>query len=259
MTISETDPVGPKKQSAKGFWSEMLQTMAVALVIAMVFRSLFYVPFHIPSGSMRMTLLEGDYIFVNKMAYGYSRYSFPFGARIPYFSGRILAGEPERGDVIVFRKPNDPTTDYIKRLIGLPGDKVQVNGGVVYINDRAVPRYKAEEAVSVDNMGVHRRIPQYVEELPNGRMYQVLDDTQLGEVDFTEPYRVPEGHYFFMGDNRDHSADSRYLNDVGFVPFENLIGRAEIIFFSTDGSAHIWEIWKWASTLRIDRFFRSIP
>jgi len=234
-------------------WGETVKTIVYALLIAVVIRSLFFQPFNIPSGSMENTLLVGDYLFVEKYAYGYSRYSFPFGlAPIP---GRIFGREPTRGDVIVFKFPHDNSTDYIKRLIGLPGDHIQMINGQLYIDDHAVPKVRVADYV--ENLdGYQNHVPRYRETLPNGKSYYVLDRLSDGPEDNTDVYVVPPGHYFMMGDNRDNSADSRTA--VGYVPAENLVGKAEILFFSTDGSAHIWEFWKWPAAIRYSRIFTII-
>jgi len=234
-----------KKES----WLEVVKTIVYALLIAGVIRSFLFQPFNIPSGSMEGTLLIGDYLFVSKSTYGFSRYSFPFGL-IP-FSGRFaVMSEPQRGDIVVFKFPPDNSTDYIKRLIGLPGDRIQMKDGVLYINDMAVPKVKVEDYID-RSTGEPRNVPRYRETLPNGVSYDVLDRDAEGNLDNTQVFVVPEGHYFMMGDNRDNSADSRV--DVGYVPFENFVGKAQIIFFSTDGSARIWEVWKWPLAIRYDR------
>lgn len=214
---------------------ETVRTIGVAVLLAMIFRSFLFEPFHIPSGSMKGNLLIGDYLFVSKFEYGYSRFSFPYGSWLPSF-GRIMGeNEPERGDVVVFRKPTDVSTDYIKRVIGLPGDRIQMRDGVLYINGAAVPKLPADEFLEYDERAQSvRRTPQFQETLPEGKTYYVLDDDPFGAVDSTRVYTVPEGHYFMMGDNRDNSVDSRYTDQVGFVPKENLVGKAEIIVFSLD-------------------------
>jgi signal peptidase I len=235
-----------KKQES---WLEVAKTIIYALLIAGVIRSFLFQPFNIPSGSMEDTLLIGDYLFVSKAAYGYSRYSFPFGL-VP-FNGRFLASPPKRGDVVVFKFPGDNSTDYIKRLIGLPGDRIQMKDGVLYINDKAGPKVKVDDAMVADQGGTPRPVPKYRETLPNGVSYYVLDLQPDGDLDNTQVFVVPEGHYFMMGDNRDNSSDSRA--SVGYVPFENFVGKAEIIFFSKDDNARIWEIWKLPAAIRYDR------
>lgn len=237
-----------------GIW-ETAKTTLIAVAIALMVRTVAYEPFNIPSGSMMPTLLIGDYLFVSKMSYGYSRHSLPFS--LPLIPNRILFTEPERGDVAVFKLPTDNSTDYIKRIVGLPGDEIQVKGGILYINKKAVKRKRDGEFVSYDSWsGRFKRIPRYIETLPNGRQYYILEATDQGFADNTKIYIVPEGHYFGMGDNRDHSKDSRFLSDVGFIPRENLVGRAEIKFFSVEGSA--WKFWLWGSALRTERFFEKI-
>lgn len=237
---------------------DTLRTLVYAITLALVFRSLLFEPFHIPSGSMRPTLLEGDYIFVSKYSYGYGRYSFPFGTLMDW-DGRIWESKPERGDVAVFRLPTDPSIDYIKRVIGLPGDRIRVNDGRVYVNDSQIEREQEEDWAFREN-GVEKRVLRYREKLEGGKSYITLDESAFGEVDFTEEYVVPEGHYFMMGDNRDNSIDSRYSDRVGFVPAENLIGRAEMILFSLHRTADVefWEFWKYPQMFRDGRFFAGI-
>jgi signal peptidase I len=237
---------------------EIAQIVVIALVIALIFRSLIFQPFHIPSGSMKSTLLKGDYLFVSKYAYGYSNKSFPFGVKM--FDGRIFNKVPERGDVIVFKMTRDGETDYIKRLIGLPGDKIQMRNGVLSINDKIVPKVFDSEVLYTDGLtGDQFMVDQFTETLPNGVSHKTLDFTPHGRNDTTSIYRVPERHYFFMGDNRDNSQDSRVIGGgVGFVPEENLVGRAEVIFLSVDGTARIWQIWRWPTAIRYSRFFKRI-
>jgi len=241
----------PKKQ--EGFL-ETVKTVVYAILIALVIRSLAFEPFNIPSGSMVPTLLEGDYLFVSKYSYGYSRHSFPLS--LMPISGRIFASVPERGDVIVFKLPRDNKTDYIKRLIGLPGDTIQVKDGRLFINGELVARERVDDFVYTDRFGSVRRVTQYREMLPGGKTHFILEEGDGRTYDNTREFTVPPGHYFMMGDNRDNSLDSRA--DVGFVPDENLVGRAEILFFSTDGSAAIWEIWAWPFAIRFSRFFNLI-
>ncbi|MGL4395416.1 MAG: signal peptidase I [Hyphomicrobium sp.] len=231
-----------------------------ALAIAMFVRVFFYQPFNIPSGSMKETLLIGDYLFVSKLSYGYSKYSFPL--TLPLFEGRLFAEEPERGDVAVFKLPRDNSTDYIKRVIGLPGDEIQVQGGVLYINGAAIPKTRIGEFVTREGGGGPRPIPMFEETLPNGVKYRVLDSEKNGSFDNVGPYKVPAGHYFMMGDNRDNSTDSRALAHVGYVPFENFIGRAEVIFFSApfdEPDAMRWYApWSWPFEIRWSRFFNLV-
>lgn len=242
------------KKSDGGFW-ETIRTVIYAVLIALVVRTLFFEPFNIPSGSMMPTLLEGDYLFVSKYSYGYSYHTLAFG--VPLFDGRILGGEPEQGDVVVFRLPRDPSTDYIKRIIGMPGDTVQVRDGRLYLNGEIVEREPIEPFVVRDRFGNVRRIAQYIETLPNGRQHRILELSDTGFLDNTDEYVVPEGNYFAMGDNRDSSQDSRVLSQVGYIPAENLVGRAEVLWFSLE-NARFWEVWKWPTHLRFDRMFDGV-
>lgn len=235
---------------------EIFRTVVYAILIATVVRSLAYEPFNIPSGSMIPTLLVGDYLFVSKFSYGYSRYSMPFG--LGFFDGRVWFDEPERGDVAVFKLPIDNETDYIKRIVGLPGDRIQVVEGLLYVNGEVVKRERLEDFVNKKPNGDLQRIHRYRETLPNGVSYEVLDAERLGSYDNTDLYIVPDRHYFLMGDNRDNSSDSRVLTHVGYVPVENLVGRAEVIFFSTKGTAHFWEFWRWPTAIRFGRLGNSL-
>jgi signal peptidase I len=251
MSVAERS-AGDKKAKQGGI-GETIKVVVQALLIALVFRTFLYHPFNIPSGSMEPTLLVGDYLFVSKFAYGYSRYSFPVD--LSFIHGRVWAGEPKPGDIVVFRPPREPDTDYIKRVVGLPGDRIQVQKGVLYINGAAVQREPAGEMLADGRFGSPTAIKQYRETLPNGVSYLTLDMTENGAGDNTRVYEVPPGHYFLMGDNRDNSQDSRFLEGtVGYVPAENLVGRAEIIFFSV-GGAPAWAFWTWPQTLRLDRVF----
>ena len=237
----------------RGQLAEGIRTVAIAVGIAVVFRSFLFEPFSIPSGSMIPTLRVGDYLFVSKYSYGYSRFSFPFGV-VP-IPGRLLGGEPERGDVIVFRKPGEENVDYIKRLVGLPGDRVQMVRGILHINGEAAERSLV--GVGEENNGAFRaEVTVYDETLPGGYRHRIQEFSDEDRMDNTRPRTVPEGHYFFMGDNRDNSRDSR--SEIGFVPLENLVGRAEMLFFSHNGTAAFWEVWKWPFAIRFDRIGMSI-
>lgn len=244
------------KEKTKGGVGETIRTIVYAVLIAGVIRTLAFEPFNIPSESMLPTLLVGDYLFVSKYSYGYSRHSLPWSP--PLFSGRVAESSPERGDVAVFKLPRDNSTDYIKRIIGLPGDRIQMKGGRLHVNGKLVERERVDDFAYKDGFGNLYFVPQYREQLPNGASYRTLDLLQNGDHDDTEEYLVPLGHYFALGDNRDNSLDSRVESAVGLVPAENLVGRAEVLFFSTDGSARIWEFWRWPFTVRYRRLFLGL-
>lgn len=243
-----------KSSKSSGF-KETVTTIIYAILIAVTIRTVAYEPFNIPSSSMVPTLLIGDYLFVSKYSYGYSRHSLPLS--LPLIPGRIFVTQPERGDVAVFKLPTDNSTDYIKRIIGLPGDDIQVKGGILHINGEPVKRERVGDYVDYTPSGNVRRIPRYIETLPNGKSHYIIEESgDNGGADNTPVYHVPEGHYFAMGDNRDNSQDSRFLREVGYVPLENLVGRAEFLFFSIDGPA--WKFWTWPSAIRFDRMFEGI-
>ncbi|QPC87272.1 signal peptidase I [Mesorhizobium sp. NBSH29] len=250
--------VADKTEKKSGGLGETVSVIVQALLLALVIRTLLFQPFSIPSGSMRPTLLEGDYLFVTKWAYGYSRYSMPLSP--PLFAGRIWGSPPERGDVAVFKFPPNPSLDYIKRVIGLPGDRIQMREGLLYINGEPIQREKVGEIDNPDVTEVNRPVDVYRETLPNGVSYQTLDLTQNGFADNTQEFVVPAGNYFMMGDNRDNSTDSRFAppSGVGFVPEENLVGRANIIFFSISDGASPLEFWRWPSSVRLMRFFNPV-
>ena len=246
-------------------WSETARIIIHALLIAFVVRVFLFQPFNIPSGSMKSTLLVGDFLFVSKLSYGYSTYTFPETIDIPLirvsiplrpkhmFSGRFFATEPKRGDVAVFKLPRDNSTDFIKRVIGLPGDEIETRHGVLFINGKEVPKKPLAPFVAVDEDGVTRSSPRFEETLPNGVKYTVLDTIDEGPGDNKGPYKVPAGNYFMMGDNRDNSTDSRFIQ-VGFVPFENFVGRADLIFFSAaidePGNCRAFLPWTWPGCVR---------
>ena len=234
---------------------ENVKTIVYAVLIALAIRTVAFEPFNIPSGSMIPTLLVGDYLFVAKYSYGYSRFSLPLSP--PLFSGRIFGSVPTRGDVAVFKLPRDTSVDYIKRIIGLPGDRIQMKEGQLYINGERVERQPVGPFIA-DESGQRVELKEYIETLPNGVRHPILKASDNEQFDNTQEFHVPEGHVFAMGDNRDNSLDSRVLNAVGYVPIENLVGKAQMIFFSFDATAHGWEFWEWPFEIRWSRLFRGV-
>ena len=235
---------------------ENIKTIIYALIIAVIIRSLFIQPFYIPSSSMELNLLVGDRLFVTKYSYGYSKHSFPFSP--PIFKNRILDKLPERGDIIVFKTPADNRTDYIKRLIGLPGDTIQFIDGDLYLNNNQVLKSLLNDNENIFCGNQLINVSTFEEKLPNGKSYIA---SYRNDVSFqnSDKYVVPDNHYFFLGDNRDCSKDSRYLSSVGYVHKDNLVGKAQFIFFSSDRSiGSIFSFWKWNKSIRFDRFFQKI-
>jgi signal peptidase I len=262
-TVKSAEAAVTPVKKEEGWW-ETVKVIIEALLIALVVRTVLFQPFNIPSGSLIPTLLVGDYLFVSKYAYGYSHFSLPSFLDLDpeAMPGRIFASQPKRGDVIVFKLPSDGTTDYIKRLIGLPGDKIQVVHGRLIINGQMVPRKQIQPFLTVNHFGKPEEAPQYLETLPGGVTHRIIQiDGNDGTFDNTKVYDVPPGHYFMMGDNRDNSSDSRLAGDqggVGYVPFVNLIGRAEVIFFSIEEGTPAWEVWRWPWDVRWDRIFQRV-
>ncbi|UDL95405.1 signal peptidase I [Lichenihabitans sp. PAMC28606] len=260
MSLKDGKVVTTSKKSQEGGFGEVLKVVVQALLIALVVRTFLFQPFNIPSGSLIPTLDIGDYLFVSKYSYGYSRYSFPFSPDV--FSGRILASTPKRGDVAVFKFPKDTSKDYIKRVIGLPGDKIQLVESRLIINGQMVAREPTTKVMTRDQFGHDVEVPTYLETLPGGVTHQIIQiNGDNGFYSNTPVYTVPPGNYFMMGDNRDNSTDSRVSPDqdgVGYVPFENFVGRAELIFFSIDDTAPVWEFWRWPTSIRWDRLLKPV-
>ena len=233
-----------------------IKTIFYALVIALIIRSFLFQPFYIPSSSMEPNLLIGDRLFVSKYSYGYSRHSLPFSPKI--YNKRIFAKLPERGDVIVFKTPADNRTDYIKRLIGLPGDTIQIIDKNLYLNDVKIIKKRINNSIAINCGNEFINTDFFEEKLENEKKYITVyrnDGTMIN----TDKFTVPENHYFFMGDNRDCSKDSRFLSSVGYVNFNNLVGKAELIFFSNDTKqGSFLKFWKWHQSLRFERFFKKI-
>ena len=240
----------------KNFFKENLKTIFYALFIAIIIRSLFLQPFYIPSSSMEPSLLIGDRLFVTKYSYGYSKHSFPFSP--PIFKGRFFSNTPMTGDVVVFKTPSDNRTDYIKRLIGLPGDKIQFIEGDLYINNNQILKSRISKSDIIYCGKQTINVNTFEEKLPNGKIHNTVYLKNFSYQN-SDIFTVPEKHYFFLGDNRDCSKDSRYLSSVGYVHDDNLVGKAQFIFFSSDFRiGRIFSFWKWHQTIRIDRFFKKI-
>ncbi len=262
----------PAKKAAKAQpqsgWIETIKTLVYALLIALAVRTVAFEPFHIPSGSMIPTLLIGDFVFVSKYSYGYSRYSIPFSPPLFGWSktGRIMGSFPKRGDVVVFRNTRDTSQDWVKRVIGLPGDHIQVKQGLLFINGKQLPRDTVGDYEAPDANGTRVLAKEYSETLPNGVRHPILkysDEDHFdvaSEVDAnnTTEYVVPDDDLFMMGDNRDDSMDSRFQNALGFVPLENVVGKAQFIFFSFDAEYAWWQVWEWPFEVRRSRLLKGI-
>ena len=259
--MSKTDSTTAANPSFAAWLWETISTLLTVGVVVLVVRTLVFQPFNIPSGSMVPTLLVGDYVFVSKFSYGYSRYSFPFFN--PPFSGRVFGALPARGDVAVFREPSNPSIDFIKRIIGLPGDRIQVKNGLLFVNGTPVVRQPAPTFVDEvfdpdENFQGYLPTRQFLETLPGGRTHPILQRVDDGIVDNTAVFVVPPDHLFAMGDNRDNSEDSRFLSAVGYIPVENLVGRAEFRFFSFDPIVPWWAVWEWPFAIRYSRLFTPV-
>ena len=241
-------------KSKKNSFFGNLKSILIAIFIALLIRSFIFEPFNIPSGSMKPNLLVGDFIFVSKYSYGFSKHSLPFS--IPLIPGKIFSKTPERGDVVVFKTPENNRTDYIKRVIGLPGDKIEIKNGIIFINGSEILRKKLNDFIDTDNKTSNKRVRMYNEYFFNKEI-NILDITDNGIADNTQLFNVPENHFFVMGDNRDNSQDSRFISTVGFIPYENLVGKAQFIFFSLE-NARFLQIWKWPNSIRYERIFQKI-
>jgi len=250
-------PPSTTARRSSGGLIDTIKTIIYAVLIAIVVRTVAFEPFNIPSGSMIPTLLVGDYLFVSKFSYGYSKYSLPIA--LPFFHGRIFGRLPTRGDVAVFKLPSDTDTNFIKRIVGLPGDHIKLVHGQLYINNELVPRTDDGTVIAVDEHGNAVDEKQYIEALPGGRTHLIAKQTDTGGMNDTQEYIVPPDHVFGMGDNRDNSLDSRYLDTgVGYIPLENLVGRAEFVFFSFESDAPWWQFWEWPGEIRWSRLFSAI-
>ena len=247
------------KPSAAQEILEIIKTVVYALLIALVLRIFLFQPFTIPSASMEPNLYQGDYIIVSKFSYGYSRHSVPFSP--PIFNGRIFERKAQRGDIVVFKLPSDGHTDYVKRVIGVSGDRIQMKQGLLYVNDKLVQRAPLSPVKDEMPGGLIRDVPRYEEKLESGRTFVTQDFGPDADYDNTDVYVVPEGYYFMMGDNRDNSSDSRVnpaLGGVGYVPAENLVGKAQIILLSWKPKASIFLPWTWVIDARPSRFFKIL-
>jgi signal peptidase I len=253
----ETATVEPTKSAATDLL-ETLKTIGAVVLIFLVVRVFLFQPFTIPSASMEPTVLTGDYLIISKFNYGFSRHSIPFSP--PLFQGRVFDHAPQRGDIIVFKLPRDGQTDYIKRLIGLPGDRIQMRQGVLFLNGKPVPRQEMAPVIEPGPLGLDQKVYRYRETLPDGKTYVTNSFGVDGDVDNTAVYVVPPHNYFFLGDNRDNSADSRYPESigVGFVPEENLVGKADLVLMSWNDKASLFKPWTWILDLRPSRFFHLL-
>ena len=244
------------KKNIKNIVLDNIKTLIYALFIAILLRSLLYQPFYIPSSSMEPTLLVGDRLFVSKFAYGYSKHSFPFSP--PIYKKRLFFKEPQRGDLVVFKTPSDNRTDYIKRLIGMPGDTLQFINGDIYLNKKKITKSKINESMNIRCGKINFPVKIYEETLPNGVKYKAVYNS-AGTLQNTDVYTVPDNNYFLLGDNRDCSKDSRFLSEVGYVNKLNLVGKAELIFFSNDTlKSSVLQFWNWKDSFRFERTFKKL-
>ena len=255
---AQSAPTTGKSGAAHEF-VEIVKTIIYALAIALVLRVIVFQPFTIPSASMEPNLYEGDYIVVTKWSYGWSHHSIPFSP--PLFKGRILDKPAQRGDIVVFKLPSDNRTDYVKRVVGLEGDRIQMKDGLLYVNDKLIARTTLTPVTADSGFGNIVQIARFAEQLDGGKSYVTQDFGPDNEYDKTDVYTVPQGYYFMMGDNRDNSSDSRVppaLGGVGFVPAENLVGKAQIILLSWHPKASIFKPWTWVLDARPSRFFKIL-
>ena len=235
---------------------ENIKTITIALIIAVLIRSLLFQPFYIPSSSMEPTLLVGDRIFVSKYTYGYSNHSFPFSP--PFFKERIFNSKPQYGDLVVFKTPSDNRTDFIQRLIGFPGDEIQFINGELFINKEKISRTEISDNFQIRCADSNSDVIAFEEVLKNKKSYTAVYN-KVGSMVNSDPYIVPEKHYFFLGDNRDCSRDSRFLSSVGYVHENNLVGKAQMVFFSNDTKiGSVLKFWNWSESFRIERMFKSL-
>ena len=246
------------KKTNNNKFTDNLKTLGLAILAALTIRSFLFEPFSIPSGSMYPTLVVGDYLFVSKYSYGFSRHSFPLST--PLVPKRIFYSSPKRGDVIVFKTPTDNKTDYIKRLIGLPGDTIKMVENEIFLNGKKIERKKLNDEIYSDTFNRQTRVTRYMETLPGGKNYEVFEmnnDVTIYDTNNFQELVVPDNQFYVIGDNRDNSQDSRFIGTVGFIPYENLVGKAQFIFFSLE-NARFLQIWKWPNSIRYERIFQKI-
>lgn len=257
MSTSKVSTKAPRKETT---WTGQIAQLAAVVAVVFLAKGAIAEPFYVPSGSMEPTLLIGDALLASKFPYGYGTSSLPMQITLPE-TGRLFGETPKRGDVVVFRWPGDTSQAWVKRVVGLPGDRIQMRDGLLYINDTPVQRERLSDFVGEDPCGTAdsiARVKRWKETLPNGVSYESLDCFDHGPYDNTDVYTVPPGNFFMMGDNRDNSTDSRVPTAVGYVPFENIIGRAQMIFFSIREGEHAWAFWRWPMSIRWERLFKIV-